>query len=332
MNPPWTRTAFPIIAGFLITWLLSTFSPLDVWLQRLGAFGVTQDTITAAIVALLAYAYHYAAIKLGARWPWIEKLMLGSSLVPVYVAGRARKRFPLTALFDPATLDPRNVDSSAFHLPTAPAGFVGTKRKPVGMLANDSIGDCVVAWMLHAIIVLTGKAKFTAAQAVKIYSAIGGYIPGKPATDQGLDPVAAAKWWQKNGIVDSAGVRHELIAYGVIKLLDFDALRDALNLAADGVAVGVSLNLPYSAQDQFPTRKWSVVTGSRSQVEGGHQVLGCNDDGENTGLGTWGDEVEADRAFMNKYSSLWLILVTDAAPANLQAQAAAIVSAIQAVK
>jgi hypothetical protein len=331
MNPPWTRTAFPFIAGVVIAWLLSTFTPLDRYLALLSPLHITQDTITLALAALIGYAWHAVAIKLGARWPWIEKLMLGSSLVPVYVAGRARKRFPLTALVDVSKLDPRNVDSAAFKLAKTPAGFVGTKRKPVGKLGNDSIGDCVVAWLLHAIIILTGTAKFTKAEAIKIYSAIGGYIPGNPSTDQGLDPVAAAKWWQKNGITDSEGVRHELIAYGVIKLLDFNALRAALNLAGDGVAVGVSLNLPYSAQDQFPTRKWSVVTGSRSQVEGGHQVLGCNDDGENTGLGTWGSEVEADRPFMNKYSSLWLVLITDAAPASLQAQAAQVVAAIKKV-
>jgi len=330
MNPPWTRTAFPAIAGFVITALLNYFTPLNGWLGALGAFGITRDTITLGLAALIGIGYHQLAVALGKRWPKVEAWMLGSSLVPVYIAGSARKRFPLTALFDPSSLDSLIIDAAKFALPPTPAGFVGTKRKPTGMLANDSIGDCVVAMMLHAIIVITGTAKFTKAEAIKLYSTIGGYVPGKPNTDQGLDPVAAAKYWQKHGIVDAAGVKHELVAYGVIKLGDFNALRAALNLADEGVAVGVSLNLPYSAQDQFPTRKWSVVTGSRSQVEGGHEVLGCNDDGENTGLGTWGSEVQANRPFMEKYSSLWLVLITDAAPENVKTQAAALVAAINA--
>lgn len=326
-NPPWTRTAFPVIAGFILSFLLTTFTPLAKDLAALHVFGITQTTVAAALAALLGYSYHTLAVDLGKRWPTIEKWMLGSSLIPSYGHGRRRK---LGAILD-LPLDPRNIDfGTTFVLAATPSGFVGTKRKPVGILGNATVGDCVIAMMMHAIIVTTGTAKFTTALAVKLYSAITGYIPGDESTDNGADPIAAAKYWQKHGIVDSKGVRHELVAWSTIKPGDYGALRAALNLTGQGVAVGVSLKLPYSAQDQFPSRKWSVVTGSRSQIEGGHEVLACNDDGKNTGLGTWASEVAADRPFMNLYSTLWLVLITDAAPANLQTQAKAALAAIRA--
>ena len=53
------------------------------------------------------------------------------------------------------------------------------------MLANDTIGDCVIAMMLHSIEDFhldagTPVPAFTDADAISIYSAITGYVPGDP--------------------------------------------------------------------------------------------------------------------------------------------------------
>jgi C1A family cysteine protease len=84
MNPPWTRTAFPVIAGFILSFLLTHYTPLAGYIASLDVFGITQTTVAAALVALLGYGYHTLAVQLGKRWPAIEKWMLGSSLVPTY--------------------------------------------------------------------------------------------------------------------------------------------------------------------------------------------------------------------------------------------------------
>lgn len=325
---PYIRTASIIIIGALIAWGISRFPAVGQLINTLSSFGISKDAIVLALGGVVMALYYYAAKQLGKRWPGLEKWLLNGGTTSGTVEFTKRRR-RLGAIID-RPVDPRNIDfGSTFTLPPTPAGFVGTKRKPTGMLGNDTVGDCVIAMMQHAIIVTTGTAKFTAALAIKLYSAITGYVPGNPNTDQGTDPVAAAKYWQKNGIVDAKGIRHELVAYSTIKLGDFDALRAALNLAAVGVAVGVSLNLPESAQDQFPSKKWSVVPGS--PIEGGHEVLACNDDGANTGLGTWGSEVAATRQFMAKYVSLILVLITDAAPVSLQKEAIEAIAAIKKV-
>ena len=59
-----------------------------------------------------------------------------------------------------------------------------------GMLANDQIGDCVIAMMLHSIEDFhlddgTPVPAFTEQDAISAYSAITGYVPGDPSTDRG---------------------------------------------------------------------------------------------------------------------------------------------------
>ena len=324
---PYIRTISVAVAGAVLTWAVTRIPEVQNIINLLAGLGISKDLIISTLSGVLIVAYYAAAKELGKKWPNVERWMLnGGTTTATFGAVVRRKK--LGAIVErPA--DPRNLDfGSMFVLPVTPAGVVGTKNKPVGMLANDSIGDCVIAAWMHAIIITKKTAKFTTKLAIKLYSAITGYVPGDPNTDQGTDPAVAAKYWQKNGIVDAKGVRHNLIAYSTIKVGDFAALRAALNLVVEGVAVAVSLNLPESAQDQFASKQWTYVPGS--PIEGGHEVLACNDNETTTGLGTWGSEVQATREFMEKFSTLWLVLITDAAPLSLQAQAQAALKALRA--
>jgi hypothetical protein len=224
-------------------------------------------------------------------------------------------RFKLGATLappDPRTFDMMNYVDLATVLPKIPSGPVGHGSvfpTNSGILANDRVGDCVVAGTMHAIMqanILGGHpANFTSNLAVKTYSKWTGYIPGDQATDKGTDPVFAARQWQHNGVVDTTGNVHRIIAYFTIPTGHFDALRAALYLFD---FAGICLNLPESAQTQFPSRKWTYDPAS--PVEGGHFTLALNDDGANTELSTWGSTVDADREFMSKQGSLWLGYVT----------------------
>src|SRR5579862_9219459 len=69
---------------------------------------------------------------------------------------------------------------------------------------NDTLGDCVIAGIAHVVGVLTGNtgAKpfiYTDQQIITLYSAIGGYVPGDAATDQGCDEQTALNYWENNG-------------------------------------------------------------------------------------------------------------------------------------
>lgn len=71
---------------------------------------------------------------------------------------------------------------------------------------NDQLGDCVIAGGYHVAGVATGNAGdlFTAtdAQITADYGAIGGYVPGNPATDNGCDEQTALNYWTETGFAN----------------------------------------------------------------------------------------------------------------------------------
>lgn len=77
---------------------------------------------------------------------------------------------------------------------------------------NDQIGDCVIAWILHSLGLVQYAAcngppfAATLTQAVQLYSAIGGYVPGNPWTDNGCDPTVALDYLVRTGYPDGTKV------------------------------------------------------------------------------------------------------------------------------
>lgn len=189
-------------------------------------------------------------------------------------------------------------------LPKAPATFghdtvIGTKAW--GMLANDSVGDCVIAGQSHAVMQWNEEVgvpvPFTPATAIKTYSAITGYNPKDPNTDQGTDMQVAASYWQKTGMVDGNGKAHKIGAYVAIEPGNLTQLYYALYLFN---GAGIGINFPASAMDQFNAGKeWSVVKGA--SIEGGHYIWG-NRRGNGLGLVTWGTEISMTLGFYDKYN------------------------------
>lgn len=71
---------------------------------------------------------------------------------------------------------------------------------------NDSIGDCVLAEEAHFIGVVTGNAgtlySYSQAQTIAAYSAITGYNPANPSSDQGTDPTVCMNYFTQNAYAD----------------------------------------------------------------------------------------------------------------------------------
>ena len=158
-----------------------------------------------------------------------------------------------------------------------------------GLLANDSIGDCVWAGAAHETMLWRAEAgapvQFTDKAVLADYSALTGYSPGNPDSDQGTDMQEAASYRQKTGVADWTGERHKIDAYVALKPGNLDQLALAAFLFG---AAGVGIQLPTSAFDQFDNAEpWSVVNGS--SIEGGHYVpiVGRNTHG-NFLCVTWG--------------------------------------------
>jgi hypothetical protein len=187
--------------------------------------------------------------------------------------GKKPARLESYALHFADYMDPR------IMLPQVPANFGHDGLiSDYPMLANDTVGDCVIAGGLHETQVWNAEGGRTVqmsdACAIKNYSAITGYDPTRTAadgtnpTDQGTDVTAAAQWRITNGLVDAVGATHKIGAFVFVNPLSLVELRTAAYIFG---AIGIGLDFPQSAMEQFGEGlPWTVVPASPSL--GGHYV------------------------------------------------------------
>jgi len=174
-------------------------------------------------------------------------------------------------------------------LPTPPAEFGhGFALSDWGMLGNDNAGDCVFAGAAHETMLWRKEAHlyyhFDDKGVLGDYSALTGFNPADPNTDNGADMQQAAEYRRTTGIVDSLGWRHRVVAYMSLQVGNLSELYTAMYLFD---SVGVGIRFPSSAMDQFNAgQPWSVVPGS--PIEGGHYIPAVGRQGGMIQTVTWG--------------------------------------------
>lgn len=207
-------------------------------------------------------------------------------------------RVKLALAFDTATLPgpPASVDWYS-QIPEWP------------MLANERVGDCVEAEQGHHEQVLTSygsgrPAMFTDADAIAAYSAITGYDPSDPSTDQGTVIQDAMGYWRKVGF---AG--HRIAAFAEVNVKDEVELKTALALFGP---LSAGMNFPAVAMTQFNDGKpWDVVRNDGGN-EGGHCVCIVGYDDQWVYCITWGAVQRMTWAFFRKYfEELWAAISTE---------------------
>ena len=188
----------------------------------------------------------------------------------------------------PARHDPLTLhygDYRTASLPPVPAEAHWGHGLPFAELGNDVYGDCVEAGFAHQVQVWSGRAGTpfvpTEAEALDAYSAITGFSPDNPASDQGTDMLTACQYWKSTGI---AG--HEVTAYLSVPPTQPGYIREAVALYG-GAYVGVAL--PLSAQSQVGSL-WTVTSGLDAAAGswGGHCIPLCGYDAESLWCVTWG--------------------------------------------
>jgi hypothetical protein len=196
-------------------------------------------------------------------------------------------------------------------LPTPPVSFGNWENVPYQMFSNDQYGCCVWAgaanetmdWGLDA-----GKTvSFRDRDVLAAYTAVTGFRPNNPSTDNGTDMGEAASYRRKTGIVDTAGRRHRVDAYARIKARSMVQLKAAMWLLG---GVGIGIEFPAFAMDQFEAGVPWKPQRRNAEIDGGHYVaaLGINSRG-NIMVATWGKIHEMTPAFLERYndeSIAWL--------------------------
>jgi len=178
------------------------------------------------------------------------------------------------------------------------------------MLGNDNYGDCVWAGAAHETMLWNKERNqsvtFNDKSVLSDYSAVTGFNPNDPNSDQGTDMQEAASYRRKTGVLDANGKRHKVAAYLAIKPGDLTEHYIAMYLFG---AVGIGIEFPQSAMNQFNQGKaWSVVKGS--PIEGGHYIpLVAHR--SNLICVTWGRLEHMTLAFFEKYNDESIAYVSE---------------------
>jgi hypothetical protein len=167
---------------------------------------------------------------------------------------------------------------------------------------NDSLGDCVIAWMAHAIGVFTGNATgtpttFTDQQIIAEYGAIGGYVAGDPSTDNGCDEGTALDYWLSKGFAGA----HQIAGFLAVDPTNAQECRDAIWLF-ETLMFGVGL--PDAWVSPMPESSGFVwdVAGDAVQ-DNGHCFGSANWSPGSLGVETWGMNGGITDAAVAKYAA-----------------------------
>jgi hypothetical protein len=150
---------------------------------------------------------------------------------------------------------------------------------------NDSLGDCVIAEAGHFVGVETGNARdlftYSDAQIIADYSAIGGYVPGDPNTDQGCDEVTALNYYTQHGYANGT----KLLGYLSVDPTNQQEVMFAM-WAFENLMFGIEL--PDAWITPFPSASGFVWDVGTPDDQNGHCVGGCGHNTTGIQIMTWG--------------------------------------------
>jgi hypothetical protein len=185
----------------------------------------------------------------------------------------------------PAIKDPRTLKYADYRTGSSTAPWRAAHwghDLPYGMLGNDRYGDCVEASFAHQVqvwLARSGNGPFTitTGDVLADYSAITGFDPRDPRTDQGTSMYYANRYWKGRGLID---------AYATVDPLSGDQVRESVAWFG-GLNIGVAL--PVSAQAQTGG-VWDVTTGPDAQAGswGGHCIPVVGYTSRTLWVVTWG--------------------------------------------
>lgn len=182
-----------------------------------------------------------------------------------------------------------------------------------GMDGNDDAGDCTCADVDHEVKsdeVAAGNTEVdsTASEVLAAYSAITGYNPNDPSTDQGAQMQDVRAYWRKTGFM-LGGQAHKILLYASLQVSDYNLVKWGVDQFG---SVGIGINFPNSAMDQFNANEpWDVVPNEPEPTEG-HAIPIVGWDGQYWYIVTWGKVQKMTQAFFEKYvEEAWASLTQD---------------------
>lgn len=179
-----------------------------------------------------------------------------------------------------------------------------------GMLGNDSVGDCSIAGLMHLIQAQSANAgtplQGTTPQALALYSAITGYNPDDPSTDQGAVLSDVLAYVQKNGVemrgADGSTTTVEVVGYAALDITSVAQLRYATYLFG-----GTYLGIQCPEQCEEDLENWNFAAGL--PIAGGHCIVRAGEGSAGGKIVSWGQVIPFSNDFWTGYGDeAWCVI------------------------
>jgi hypothetical protein len=169
-----------------------------------------------------------------------------------------------------------------------------------GMMGNSSVGDCGPAAIGHRKMSRSATKGTlitpTDAEVIQLYEAAGGYVPGKPWTDQGVNNPTMIGLLMKQGW-SVGGSIEKIDATATVANGDVVALKKAI-FHLGGVMFGIQLS--QTCYNNFgPGNVWDA---DNSRIVGGHDVQGVGFSATGPLIVTWGALTQCTWAWAAKFA------------------------------
>lgn len=176
-----------------------------------------------------------------------------------------------------------------------------------GMFGNDRLGDCTCASIGHALQAIAANTDrplaISGADVIKMYQAVGHYLPSHPETDQGAEMIDVLRYMRSTGLCG-----HRFGAFVSVDPMNQAHVEAALNLCG---WVYVGADLPRAAQDQTV---WDVAPPNRYTDDyrrntwGPHAMAMLALDRTHAVMVTWGGLKITTRPWIPSFvSEMWAV-------------------------
>jgi hypothetical protein len=168
------------------------------------------------------------------------------------------------------------------------------------MMANDVLSDCTCAAFYHAIQLWSSLTSTEDTEpdsnVIALYSAVTGYNPADPSTDNGANMQDVLTYLYNTGAPVGIGLRNKIQAFVEI---DPTNIQDLQRTIYDSGVAYIGVNLPTSAMSGNSI--WDI--GGDQTIEGGHciSLVGYDTNAHTFKLISWGQFYTATEAFINKF-------------------------------
>lgn len=171
-----------------------------------------------------------------------------------------------------------------------------------GVLGNDQYGDCACAGIMHLIQAQSANAgnplHSTTDQTLALYSAVTGFNPDDPNTDQGTVLTDLLTYIQKNGLemTDATGkvVTVEIVGSASLDITSIAQMRYATYLFG-----GTYLGIGCPNECESDTDNWNFPAGL--PLAGGHCITRVGEGSQGGQIISWGMRIPFSNAFWTGY-------------------------------